>query len=37
MDLLYVGGLALFAALSLALIAGCARLMQSRRGQGERP
>lgn len=28
MDLLFIGGLAVFAALTYALIAGCAKLMQ---------
>ncbi|MGV2289468.1 potassium ABC transporter ATPase [Trinickia sp. YCB016] len=37
MDVVYVGGLVLFAALTFALIAGCDKLFQSRRGQGERP
>lgn len=32
MDVLYIGGLAVFAALTYALIAGCAKLMQFRRG-----
>lgn len=40
MDVLYVGGLVLFSALTFALIAGCEKLMQfrarSRRGQGAR-
>ncbi|ORC47012.1 potassium ABC transporter ATPase [Burkholderia sp. A27] len=36
MDVLYVGGLALFATLTFALIAGCEKLMQFRRGQGAR-
>jgi hypothetical protein len=36
MDVVYVGGLVLFAALTFALIAGCDKLMQLRRGQGER-
>ncbi|ABE29728.1 hypothetical protein Bxe_A3254 [Paraburkholderia xenovorans LB400] len=36
MDVLYVGGLVLFAALTFALIAGCEKLMQFRRGQGAR-
>ncbi|WP_183725816.1 MULTISPECIES: potassium ABC transporter ATPase [Paraburkholderia] len=31
MDVLYIGGLAVFAALTYALIAGCAKLMQYRR------
>jgi len=35
-DVLYVGGIVLFAALTFALIAGCEKLMQFRRGQGER-
>jgi hypothetical protein len=36
MDVLYVGGLVLFFALTFALIAGCEKLMQFRRGQGAR-
>jgi hypothetical protein len=36
MDVLYVGGLVLFAALTFALISGCEKLMQFRRGQGAR-
>ncbi|MFM0038961.1 MULTISPECIES: hypothetical protein [Paraburkholderia] len=36
MDVLYVGGLVLFAALTFALIGGCEKLMQFRRGQGAR-
>jgi hypothetical protein len=36
MDVLYVGGLVLFTALTFALIAGCDKLYTSRRGQGER-
>ena len=36
MDVLYVGGMVLFAALTFALIAGCEKLMQFRRGQGAR-
>jgi hypothetical protein len=36
MDVLYVGGIALFAALTFGLIAGCEKLMQFRRGQGAR-
>jgi hypothetical protein len=36
MDVLYVGGLVLFAALTFALIAGCEKLMRFRRGQGAR-
>jgi hypothetical protein len=36
MDVLYVGGLVLFAALTFALIAGCEKLIQFRRGQGAR-
>jgi hypothetical protein len=35
MDVLYVGGMVLFA-LTFALIAGCEKLMQFRRGQGAR-
>lgn len=35
MDVLYVGAIALFAALTFALIAGCEKLL-SRRGQGAR-
>jgi hypothetical protein len=31
MDVLYIGGLAVFAALTYALIAGCEKLMQYRR------
>jgi hypothetical protein len=31
MDVLYIGGLAVFAALTFALIAGCGKLMQFRR------
>jgi hypothetical protein len=34
MDVLYIGGLAVFAALTYALIAGCEKLMQYRRDQG---
>jgi hypothetical protein len=36
MDVLYIGGLVLFAALTFALIAGCDKLYQLRPGQGER-
>ena len=36
MDVLYVGGIVLFAALTFALIAGCEKLTQFRRGQGGR-
>jgi hypothetical protein len=36
MDMLYVGGLALFAVLTFGLIGGCGKLMQFRRGQGDR-
>jgi|GEM_PF-6873376 len=36
MDVLYVGAIALFAALTFALIAGCAKLSLPRRGQGAR-
>ncbi|MEC5406954.1 potassium ABC transporter ATPase [Paraburkholderia sp. MPAMCS5] len=36
MDVLYVGAIALFAALSFALVAGCEKLMALRRGQGAR-
>jgi len=36
MDVLYVGAIALFAALTFALIAGCEKLLLSRRGQGAR-
>ncbi|WP_144108340.1 potassium ABC transporter ATPase [Paraburkholderia sp. BCC1886] len=36
MDVLYVGGLALFAALTFALIVGCEKLLRSRGGQGAR-
>ncbi|MDE1182768.1 potassium ABC transporter ATPase [Paraburkholderia sp.] len=36
MDALYIGGVALFAALTFALIAGCERLRQSGRGPGAR-
>ncbi|HEV3105893.1 MAG TPA: potassium ABC transporter ATPase [Trinickia sp.] len=36
MDLVYLGGIVLFSALTFALIAGCDKLYQSRRGQGER-
>ena len=36
MDVLYVGGMVLFFALTFALIAGCEKLMQLRRGQGAR-
>jgi hypothetical protein len=36
MDVLYVGGMVLFFALTFALIAGCEKLMQFRRGQGAR-
>ncbi|MBB5497444.1 potassium ABC transporter ATPase [Paraburkholderia sp. MM5384-R2] len=36
MDLLYVGGLALFALLTFGLIGGCEKLIQLRRGQGAR-
>lgn len=36
MDALYVGGIVAFAALTYALIAGCQRLTQYRRGQGAR-
>jgi hypothetical protein len=36
MDVLYVGGLVVFAALTFGLIGGCEKLMQFRRGQGER-
>lgn len=36
MDVLYVGGLALFAALTFALIVGCEKLMQFGRGRGAR-
>ncbi|HZZ10380.1 MAG TPA: potassium ABC transporter ATPase [Paraburkholderia sp.] len=36
MDVLYVGALVLFFALTLGLIGGCAKLMQFRRGQGAR-
>ena len=36
MDVLYVGGMVLFAALTFALIAVCEKLMQFRRGQGAR-
>jgi len=35
MDVLYVGAIALFAALTFALIAGCEKLLLSR-GQGAR-
>jgi hypothetical protein len=34
MDVLYIGGLVVFAALTYALIAGCEKLMQYRRDQG---
>ena len=37
MDVLYIGGLVLFAALTYALITGCEKLMQFRRPEGERP
>lgn len=33
MDVLYIGGLAVFAGLTYALIAGCEKLMQYRRGE----
>jgi hypothetical protein len=36
MDALYVVAVALFTALTFALIAGCEKLMLSRRGQGAR-
>lgn len=36
MDVLYVGGMALFFALTFGLIGGCEKLMQYRRGQGAR-
>lgn len=36
MDVLYVGGMALFFALTFGLIGGCEKLMQFRRGQGAR-
>jgi hypothetical protein len=36
MDVLYIGGLVLFSALTFALIAGCEKLMQFRRGPGAR-
>jgi hypothetical protein len=36
MDLVYLGGIALFSVLTFALIAGCDKLYASRRGQGER-
>ncbi|MEM5438973.1 MULTISPECIES: potassium ABC transporter ATPase [Paraburkholderia] len=36
MDVLYVGGIALFAALTFGLIAGCERLTRYGRGQGAR-
>ncbi|RDK00434.1 potassium ABC transporter ATPase [Paraburkholderia lacunae] len=36
MDVLYVGGLVLFFALTFALIAGCEKLMVFRRGRGAR-
>lgn len=36
MDVVYLGGLVLFAALTFALISGCDKLYTSRRGQGER-
>jgi hypothetical protein len=36
MDVLYIGGIVLFAALTFGLIAGCAKLLQYGRGQGAR-
>lgn len=36
MDVLYVGGIVVFAALTFGLIGGCGKLMQVRRGQGVR-
>lgn len=36
MDVVYVGGIVLFAALTFALIAGCDKLYRARRGQGDR-
>jgi len=36
MDVLYVGALALFAALTFGLISGCEKLMHLRRGHGTR-
>ncbi|CAD6553857.1 potassium ABC transporter ATPase [Paraburkholderia sabiae] len=36
MDVLYVGGIALFAALTFGLIAGCEKLTRVGRGQGAR-
>jgi len=36
MDVLYVGAIALFTALTVALIAGCEKLLLTRRGQGAR-
>ncbi len=36
MDVLYIGGLVLFAALTFALIAGCEKLLKYRRAQGDR-
>lgn len=36
MDVLYIGGLAVFSVLTYALIAGCEKLMQYRRGEGAR-
>ncbi|WP_133651001.1 potassium ABC transporter ATPase [Paraburkholderia flava] len=36
MDALYIGGLVLFIALTFAMIAGCEKLEQYRRGQGAR-
>jgi hypothetical protein len=37
MDVLYIGGVVLFAALTFGLIAGCDKLTELRRGQGDRP
>ncbi|WP_118182085.1 potassium ABC transporter ATPase [Paraburkholderia phosphatilytica] len=37
MDVLYIGGVVLFAALTFGLIAGCDKLAELRRGQGDRP
>ena len=36
MDVLYVGGLVVFAGLTYGLLAGCEKLMQYRRGEGAR-
>ncbi|HEX3635732.1 MAG TPA: potassium ABC transporter ATPase [Paraburkholderia sp.] len=36
MDVVYVGGIVLFAALTFALISGCEKLIQFRRGHGAR-